>query len=142
MVGTKSNFEKFDFFWKIDEIWRILAIFQFLKNITLCGLNRQQFWLEHFFCNSPKNSLKFAKFWQFFKKKKSNFLLQKWIVHGWYKNQKNVENFGNFDPFWPYLENCTLKWDLSIFWSYRTPRRYIWKIQIFSNFFQFFKSSR
>ena len=22
--------------------------------------------------------------------------MQKWIVHGWYKNQKNVENFGNF----------------------------------------------
>ena len=61
------------FFWKIDEIWRILAIFQFLKNITLCGLNRQQFWLEHFFCNSPKNSLKFAKFWQFFKKKRIIF---------------------------------------------------------------------
>ena len=94
MVGTKSNFEKFDFFFekltKFDEFW------QFLKNITLCGLNRLQFWLEHFFCNCPKNSLKSAIFWQFFKKKKWNFLLQKWIVHGWYKNQKNVENFGNF----------------------------------------------
>ena len=73
MVGTKSNFEKFDFFWKFDEIWRIFAIFQFLKNITLCGLNRLQFWLEHFFCNSPKKSLKSAKFWQFFKKKKGIF---------------------------------------------------------------------
>ena len=47
--------------------------------------------------------------------KKSKVLMRKWIVHGWYKNQKNVENFGNFELFWPYLEKYSQYLDLSIF---------------------------
>ena len=88
------------FFLKIDEIWRILANFKFLKNITLCGLNRLQFWLEHFFCNSPKNSLKSAKFWQFFKKRKNRIFYCKngsfMVCIKFKKMSKKLENFSHF----------------------------------------------
>ena len=88
--------------WKIDEISRILAIFHFLKNINRCSLNRLQFWLDPILQKHSKKFIKIPKIFGIFREKKNRkFLLQKWIVHSWYKNQKNVESTGNFEPFWP-----------------------------------------
>ena len=100
--------------WKIDEISRILAIFHFLKNINRCSLNRLQFWLDPILQKHSKKFIKIHKIFGIFREKKNRkFLLQKWIVHGWYKNQKMskileiLSNFARneilvfFDPVGP-----------------------------------------
>ena len=133
MVGTKMKIEKFEKFVKNRRNITNFGDFSLfnkhhpVRPEPAAVLARSNFigtfWKTH------KNPPKFGNF---SRKKKSKFLLQKWIVHGWYKNQK----MSKILEILAISQKKNQKWSLSIFSPCRTPRRYVWKNQIFSNFFQ------
>ena len=89
MVGTKMKIEIFGNFVKNRRNFTNFGDFSLfnkhppVRTEPAAVLARSNF-IETFWKNhkNPPN------FGNFSRKKKSKFLLQKWIVHGWYKNQK------------------------------------------------------
>ena len=89
MVDTKMKIEKFEKFVKNRRNFTNFGDFSLFKKhhpvrpepaAVLARSNFiETFWKNH---KNPPN------FGNFSRKKKSTFLLQKWIVHGWYKNPK------------------------------------------------------
>ena len=78
----------------------------------MCGLNWLQVWLEHFFCNILKKSLKSGKFWRIFEKKKIEIFIAKMDRSLLVQNQKMLKLV---EILKKYCHNR----DLSIYWPCR-----------------------
>ena len=109
MVGTKMKIKKFEKFVKNRRNFTNFGDFSLFNNhhpvrpepaAVLARSNFiETFWKNH---KNPPN------FGNFSRKKKSKFLLQKWIVHGWYKNEnqkirKICEKSTKFHEFWRFF---------------------------------------